>query len=169
MIRSIGKTVFLLYITLTVMLWQSHTEKLPAYCCKPCVPHRLLLTVLGETWGTCTGWEMEWLGLTLHFPAAVLGLVDWNTSRERVLIPKYLHTSLLIMGRRVPEGRTKLCKQLWDGNTCSSPFGCFDRGEASRRSVASCCFLQVKENIVGVISPLLYFAFPSCETLGIEE
>lgn len=41
-----------------------------------------------------------------------LGLVDWNTSRERVLIPEYLHTSLLIMGGKVPEGRTKLCKQL---------------------------------------------------------
>ena len=40
------------------------------------------------------------------------GLVDWNASRERVLILKYLYTSLLIMGRKVPEGRTKLCKQL---------------------------------------------------------
>lgn len=97
------------------------------------------------------------------------GLVDWNISSERGLIPKYLHTSLLIMGRKMPEGRTKLCKQLRDGNTCCSPCSCFDRGQASVRSVASCCFLQVKENILGVISLRFVLLSPLVKHLELKH
>lgn len=133
LIRSRGRADLSLHISLTVL-----------FC--------LLLSVSEETWGSCMGREISVAEASAALHSSHTRLLDCNIASERGLIPKYLHTSPLIMGRKVPGGRTKLRKQLWDGNTPGSPCSCFDGAQASVRSVANCWFFQVKENILGVFS-----------------
>lgn len=57
-----GKTVFLLNMRLTEILWQSQIAN-------PCVPRCVAL--YGNESETCTGWEMQRLGLMLPFRAVV--------------------------------------------------------------------------------------------------
>lgn len=55
------------------MVWWNQTENLPSYCCKLCVSCHLLLTWIRNA--------MTGANTALH--RSRLGLVDWNTSREK--------------------------------------------------------------------------------------